>query len=167
MANLPLWIKQGSVPARSRLPAEFRVVIGTSHARSPDPSHRGHALLKAGVVAGQCAARFGVARTPRIIIGGLGKAGVGTDQRGHAAEYQRNDCQSHVDLPVLPPCKTPLRSSIVPPWNSPRQNKITGDLLILRFGGEGPLFYQNTTDYRMRRECFSACADQRLHLLRW
>jgi hypothetical protein len=35
------------------------------------------------------------------------------------------------------------------------QNKIAGDLLILHFGGDGALFYENTTHYLMRRKNFS------------
>src|SRR6267378_4709309 len=83
-----------------------------------------------------------MANPPRWIGQGSVPAGSGS---------QRSDGQSHVDLPVLPPCKTPLRNSIVPAWNSPMQNKISGDLLILHFGGEGALFYENTTHSRLRR----------------
>src|SRR5712672_4737213 len=111
MANPP-WIKRGSMPARSRPAAGFGVVIGTSDASSPDPPHRGHALLIAGVIAGHRPARLGVDRTPRVIIGGLGDADIGTAQQGDAAEHQRNDFQAHLDLPILPPCKTPLATSV-------------------------------------------------------
>src|SRR6195256_7050057 len=75
------WIRRGSVPARSRPPARLGVVIGTSDASSPDPPHRCHALLKAGVIAGHGPARLGVDRTPRKIIGGVGGADIGTDQQ--------------------------------------------------------------------------------------
>jgi hypothetical protein len=144
-----------------RLPAEFSVVMGISDASSPDPSHRGHALLIAGVIAGRRAARFGVDRTPRIIV-----AVVGTEKR--AMQPSTNGTiVSRMSTSGPPPCKTPLRNSIVPAWNSPMQNKIAGDLLILHFGDEGALFYENATHYRMRRESFSPCADQRLHVLRW
>src|SRR5712675_1686022 len=94
--------QRGSVPARSRPAAGFGIVIGTSDASSPDPPHRGHALLIAGVIAGHRPARFGVDRTPRIIIGGLGGADIGTDQKDDTAEYQRIDFQAHLDLPIPP-----------------------------------------------------------------
>src|SRR6266403_6010855 len=93
---------RGSMPARSRPAAGFGVVIGTSDASSPDPPHRGHALLIAGVIAGHRPARFGVDRTPWIIIGGLGGADIGTDQQDDTAEYQRIDFQAHLDLPIPP-----------------------------------------------------------------
>ena len=59
-----------------RLPAGFGVVMGIPNASSPAPSRRDHALPIAGVIAGPCAARFGVDRTPQII-----GAVVGTEKR--------------------------------------------------------------------------------------
>src|SRR5215472_1288219 len=82
----PPWRRSG--PKRSRFPAPFGAVIGIADASAADATHGGQALLKAGVVAGRCAGRFGVDRTPRIIVRRLSEAVVGCDERGDAAKYQ-------------------------------------------------------------------------------